>query len=275
VQRSLHLVEVDIFQLAYRSCRPHQERIADYYMSGRPRFEWEKLREKMLIDNDQTMINVCASCGLNILAEAEGCKIRIEGLTTFLGIIAGLDPQTRLSGFSFSDDILTKDDTRVLHEEVERLSETLNEVMWPVAQLFEDDEPCPDPSSSRGALFYEFEGGNQMTIVYSNRGYTVGIGREGIMVSESLGTVLPERFVRLWKDGANVYGETIGERHMPFLPVENELPAWDDSPVFAASELRLIELPLLDIYADVVESLLVFSSVALANNTGLRISAVG
>lgn len=271
MHRSLHLIEIDIFQLAYRACRPFQERIADYYMSGRPRFEWEKLREKMLMEGDSGMVNVCASCGLNILAEAEGCKVRVEGLTTFLGIVAGLVPQTRLVGFSFSDDVLSRDDTRVLHEEIERLSLTMTEVMWPVAQIFVGGEPLLDEAASCGVQFTEFLGGEAMTVLYSNRGYTVGLDKDGLVVAESLGSAMPERFVRVWKDGANVYGETVGGRLFPFMPIENELPAWDDSPIFASSELRLVELPLLDIFADVVESLLVFSSVALANNTGLRV----
>jgi hypothetical protein len=273
--RSLHLVEIDIFNIPYRPCRPYQERIADYYNSGRPRFEWEKIRQKMLMEGDQAIVRVCSPCGLNILGDAEGCKIRIEGLTTFLSIVSNLSPQNRLSGFSFSDDLLSRDDTRILHDELERLSGELTDMKWPVAQLFLDDEPQPDPTGMRGALFYEFEGGDLMTVVFSNKGFTVGIGRDGLEVTESSGTNLPERFTRLWKDGANVYGETVGGRLMPFLPVENELPAWDDSPNFARSELRLIELPLLEIFADVIESLLVFASTALANNTGLKISAVG
>lgn len=275
MHRSLHLIEIDIFPLTYRSCRPYQERIADYYMSGRPRFEWEKLRQKHLMEADQTISHICAGCGLNILTVVEGCKIKVEGLTTFLGIVSGLDPQTHLSGFTFSDDLLGRDDTQVLHDEIERLSQSLRDVMWPVAQILECDEPRPDPTGLRGPLFFEFEGGEAMTVIFSNRGYTVGIGREGIEVHESVGAKLSERFTRLWKDGANVYGETLRGRILPFPPIENELPAWDDRPIFVPSELRLAEVPLLEIYADLVESLLVFSSVALANNTGLRVSSIG
>ncbi len=275
MSRSLHLVEIDIFHVAYRPCRVYQERIADYYLNGRPRFEWERMRHRMLMQGDETIKNVCESCGMNILGDAEGCQIRIDGLTTFLGIVNQLEPHNHLMGFSYADDALSRDDTQRLHEEVERLSGSLGDVKWPVGQIFKGGEPLPDPNGFRPALFYEFEGGEQMTPVYSNRGYTVGVARDGLVVCESLGEVMPERFCRLWKDGANVYGETIGGRMMPFLPVENEVPAWDDSPLFSSSELRLIELPLVEIYADAIESLLVFSSVALSNNTGLRFSQVG
>lgn len=275
MHRSLHLVEIDIFQIGHRACRGFQERIADYYNNGRPRFEWERLRQKHLMERDQTIVGVCAGCGLNVLADAEGCKVRIEGLTTFLGILSAVDPNHQLGGFSFADDTLSRDDTRQLHDELERVSEALADVKWPVAQIFVNGEPRPDPIGMRPALFYEFEGGDRITTIYSNKGFTVGLGRDGIEVDESTGTNLPERFTRLWKDGANVFGETIGGRMMPFLPVGNELPAWDDSPMFTRSELRLIELPLLDIYADAVDSLSVFSSVALSNNVGLRVTAVG
>lgn len=273
--RSLHLVEIDIFPIAYRPCRLFQERIADYYNSGRPRFEWEKMRQKHLMEGSTAILEVCGGCGLNVLADAEGCKVRIEGLTTFLGIVSTLEPENRLVGFSFSDDALSHSDTLNLHEELERLSQVLADVKWPVAQIYVDGEPRPDPTGMRAALFFEFEGGERPTLIYSNRGFTVNLGRDGLEVDESTGTNLPERFSRLFKDGANVFGETVGGRLMPFLPIENELPAWDDTPMFGRSEIRVIELPLLDIYADVIDSLSVFSSVALSNNVGLRFSAVG
>lgn len=273
--RSLHLVEIDIFQVAYRACRTFQERIADYYNSGRPRFEWEKLRQKHLMEGDQTIVGVCASCGLNVLADAEGCKVRIEGLTTFLSILNTIDPHHQLGGFSFADDVLSHNETRHLHDELERISQVLLEVKWPVAQIFVNGEPRPDPTGMRAALFYEFEGGSGVTTIFSNKGFTVGLGRDGLEVEETGGVNLPERFSRLWKEGANVYGETVGGRMMPFLPVGTELPAWDDTPMFSRSEIRVIELSLLDIYADVIDSLSVFSSVALSNNVGLRITAVG
>lgn len=272
--RSLHLVEIDIFQVAYRACRVHQERIADYYNSGRPRFEWEKLRQKHLMEGDRTIVDVCGGCGLNVLADAEGCKVRIEGLTTLLSIVNSIDPHHHLGGFSFSDDVLSRDETRHLHDELERISQVLADVKWPVAQIFVNGEPRPDPTGMRAALFYEFEGGTRVTTIFSNKGFTVGLGRDGLEVEESSGVNLPERFSRLWKDGANVYGETVGGRMMPFLPVGTDLPAWDDTAMFTRSEIRVIELPLLDIYADVIDSLLVFSSVALSNNVGLRITAV-
>lgn len=270
--RSRHLLEIDIFQVAYRPCRPYQEQIADFYNSGRPRFEWEKMRQKFLMEGNSAIVDVCASCGLNILAEMEGCRIRLDGLTTFVGIVAGLEPNTRLIHYSFSDDVLSRDETRTLHDEMERLSQSLSEVIWPVAQMYENGEPLPDPDGTHATLFYEFEGGDQMTVIHTNRGFNVGLSRDGLMVVDRNGQTMPERFSRMWKENASVYGETIGGRQMPFLPVDNELPAWDDSHAFAHSEIRVLELPLLEVFADVVESLTVFSSVAVTNNTGLRFS---
>ncbi|MBM3464087.1 MAG: hypothetical protein FJX76_18480 [Armatimonadetes bacterium] len=272
---SLHNVEIDIFQVPYRPCRAYQERIAEYYMSGRPRFEWEKMRQKFLMEGNQDIVRVCAPCPMNILGTGEGCKIGVESLASFLGMLSHLRPETALTRFMFHDDLLSYEDVKVLWQEFETLNEVLAEVSWPIAQAYDDGVPRP---SSAGGLrkveYYEWEGGEE-NIIYSNAGYMVGIGRDGIVVRESLGKTLPERFNRLFKEGANVFGETVGNRVMPFMPIDDHLPAWDDSGPFIATELRFHMVPVTEIYGDILETFLVYAPTALEHGAGLKITAVG
>jgi hypothetical protein len=274
LERSLHLIEIDIFQIAYRPCRPFQERIAEYYQSGKARFEWDKMRQKNLIEGDQNIVRVCATCNLNLLQGMEGCKIRVEGLNTFVAMLARLRPDTVMTRYNFSDDLLGYDDTRDLLHELRELADWLPTVAWPVAQIFDRGQPRASGSQLRPYEFYEWEGSGE-TFIYSNPGYSVCLGKDGIIVRESLGAALPEVFLRVWKDGASVFGETIGGRLMPFLPVENLLPSWDEAGPYVMSELRFIEMSAMDIFGDIVESLLVWAPTALDHNTGLKISQVG
>lgn len=273
--RSLHQLEIDIFSIPYRPCRPYQERIADYYNSGRPRFEWEKIRQKNLMEGDQTIVRVCGSCNLNILGEPEGCRIQVENLNIFLGAVSALIPQTMLTRYTFQDDLISPEETRYVHQEFKTLSEALANETWPIAQIFDDDEPRRSkPGSIRPYETFEWAGNEDDTIIFSNAGYTVAIGRTGIVVRESLGEPLPESFVRLWKQSASVFGETVGGRRVPFLPIKECLPAWDDSRQFVPSELRYLDLSLLEVFGDVVDSFIGFSSVAMSHNAGLKVSAL-
>lgn len=273
--RSLHQLEIDIFGIPYRPCRPYQERIADYYNSGRPRFEWEKIRQKNLMEGDQTIVRVCSSCNLNILGGPEGCRIQVENLNVFLGAVSGFIPQTLLTRYTFEDDILSAEDTRLLNLEFKALAEALAGETWPVAQIFDEDEPRPSkPGSIRPFETYEWGGNDEHTFIFSNAGYTVAIGRTGLIVRESLGDAMPESFVRLWKEGASVFGETVGGRLVPFLPIKECLPAWDDSRTFVPSEIRFQEQPFLEVFGDLVDSFIGFSSVAISHGAGLKVSAL-
>lgn len=271
---TLHLVEIDIFQIPFRPCRQYQEKIADYYLSGRPRFEWEKMRQKLLIEGNRAIEQVCSGCRLNLMNEAEGCKIRVESVTSFMAMVGQVRPESKLVSFTFNDDLLDTDETRMLYDEIEYLAEELKERTWPVAQVMDGGMPRRNESGIRQTVFYEWVGGEAETFIYSNPGYTVAISSEGLVVRESLGADLPERFQRLWKDGASVYGETQGGRIMPFLPIEDQLPAWDESGMFTETSLQFTEAPALDVYGDVVESLLVYAQAAIEHNVGLKISLV-
>ena len=271
--RTLHQIEIDIFGIPYRPCRPYQERIADYYNSGRPRFEWEKIRQKNLMEGDQTIVRVCGSCNLNILGGPEGCRIQVENLGIFVGAACAMIPQTSLVRYTFQDDIISAEDTRFLHQEFLALAQALASETWPIAQIFDDGEPRPSKAGSiRPHETFEWGGNDEHTFIFSNAGYTVAIGRTGIVVRESLGEPMPDSFSRLWKEGASVFGETVGGRIVPFLPIKECLPAWDDSRRFVPSELRYMELPLLEVFGDIVDSFIGFSQVAISHNTGLKVS---
>lgn len=274
--QSLHLIEIDIFRVPTRPCRHYQERIAEYYLSGKPRFEWDKMRQKNLMEGDLAIERVCETCNLNLLGGAEGCKIRVEGLDSFLRMLAQIRPETTLTRYSFADDLLGRDDAEAVYDEFQVLSELLVGVTWPVAQIYDRGEPRPNSSGGmRRNEYFEYQGGDEETFIYSNSGYAVALARDGLVVRESLGAALPERFVRLWKDGASVFGETVGRRVLPFLPLEDQLPAWDDSGPFFPTELRFEELPALEIYGDIVETFLVYAPAAAHQNTGLKITQVG
>jgi hypothetical protein len=273
MKRSQHRVDIDIFNVPYRNCRPYQERIADYYRDGRPRFEWEKIKQNMVLRGDDTVEVVCAPCPLNLMQTVEGCGIVVEGLTTFMGVMSHAKPDSMLVRYSYSDDVLTSDDARLLHRELEKLTPLLETMRWPVAQMFDrNGEPRMEEGNVERYAMIEWEGGEAETFIFSNAGYTVAVGESGIIVRESLGDAPPQRFKRLVKVGANVYGETVDGQELPFRPVEECTPAWETGPVFGFGELRFVEMSLWEIFRDVVESLLVFSSVAMQHNTGLKIA---
>ena len=267
---SLHDVEIDLFGFVYRPCRLYQERIADYYLNGKPRFEWEKLRQRRLVSGDGTQLRVCTPCPLNVLAEAEGCKVRIEALSSFLAVVSTLRPGSLLSRYSFTDDLLSLDDTALLLEECQVLARVLEHATWPVAQLYDGQEPRRSKTGMRELVFIEWDGSEE-TFIYSNPGYSLALTREGILVRESSGEVMPERFARLWQESASVWGETIGGRTLPFIPTSDQVPAWDGKGMFSRSQIRFLEMPVLQIYADVVDTLSVFSQTAVDHQVGLRI----
>jgi hypothetical protein len=274
MQRIVHEVELDIFRFDYRPCRVYQERIADYYQDGKPRFEWERLRQKRLVQGDQVMERVCGPCPFNLLDTAEGCKVRIESLPAFITALAHLRPSTPLIAYTFSDDILGLDDTALLCTELQAVARDFASTTWPVAMFYDRDEPRRTKDGSLRELDFVEWDGNEETFLYSNPGYTIALTEQGLLVRELDGDVLPNRYRRLWQESAAVWGETMQGDTLPFIPRSHQVPAWDSSGPFSRTQLRFVEMPLLGIYADVVDTLSAFGEVALAHHIGLRIHRI-
>jgi len=268
---SLHDIEIDIFGFPYRPCRRYQEKIADYYLDGKPRFEWERLRQRRLVQGDGVQERVCGPCPLNLLASAEGCKARVEALTSFQAVVAHLRPGSLVASYASQRDVLDPEATAALATECQQLARFLEDKTWPVAQLYDGHEPRRSKDAGlRELVFIEWDGSEE-TFIYSNPGYSLSLCHEGLLVRDSDGAQMPERFARLWQESASVWGETIGGRVIPFIPRSDQVPAWDNRGLFTRTQIRFLEMPVLQIYADVVDTLCVFSQTAVEHLCGLAV----
>ena len=48
----LYQIQIDTFSVPHRHCRAYQERIIDFYDTGKPRFAWEKIRQEFILQQD-------------------------------------------------------------------------------------------------------------------------------------------------------------------------------------------------------------------------------
>lgn len=273
--RSVHEIKIDIFRVSHRSCRPYQERIVDFYEDGRPRFEWEKIRHKHILAGDPAIAEICTPCPLNIYQDVEGCTGRVDGLNIFIRVLSAFKPDSAFLGLSLAEDLLDLDTIKKLLVEVEEICDLLQSLKWPVAQVLWEGQPVTYQhiDGTPRELFYEWEGVEEETFPYGNEGYYWGRSQEGIVVKEIFGERVPYIFLRLWKDGRGVYGETLDHQVLPFVPVSGALPAWGDIDPSRNSELVASELPASIVFRDVLDSFMTFGKVAVRNVTGIQLRA--
>lgn len=245
-------------------------------MDGRPRFEWEALRHKMILDNDQTVVQVCASCPLNIMQGAEGCKSTLYGLDIFLAAVARLAPDSPWANLELDSTALNAAVTRELLGDLQELEVLFGSTTWKVAQLFEDGEPALhyfDDGSSRPKIF-PWNGEAPPHLINANEGYQLFLCAHGLVVKSNFDDPIPHVFVKLTREPGGVTGTTAQGETIGFNMSMARYPEWDKENPRGYGELRLVDMNAAEVFRDTLDMLMVFTGVASQAETGVIINPV-
>lgn len=275
--KTYHRIKIDIPRVSYRTCRPYQEKIDDFYESGKIRFQWDMIKQAFLLGQDSTLPVICSQCPLNIFQQPEGCQGDIVGLNIFLKVLARFKADAELLKYQLFDDILDIDGTRNLLNDMLESREYLEKLDWPVAQVHFKGVPVTYTGEDGIArnIFYEWDGEEEETYPHGQEGYFWGRSQEGIVVKDNFGNKMPFVFNKLYKEGFGVYGASADGRVHTFVPVMGHFPSWDDVEPGRQSELMATEIKASLVFGDILDILRLFSQEALKNNTGLSILSLG
>jgi hypothetical protein len=269
--RTLHKVEIDFASVPYRACRPFQEKLStDYGQNGKLLFEWDKMRERFYVHGLPAILNTCTPCPMNVFGGIEGCKGEVEGLTTFLKVLMHLKPDSSIFKHRFQNEYMVHDETRTFIAELHRVVELMASSEWPIAQVLMNGY-AKEVDGPRGFMYYEWEGDEDETFIFSNDGYSVGIAKDGLVVKDASGARQPFYFTSLSRTQTRVVGETGEGQSIAFDPVRDCQPAWDEEPEYVDTELVFTRVMASDLFSDVLQVFSTCGEIALKHNTGLRI----
>lgn len=268
-----HKIKTDIYRVSYRTCRPYQEKIDDFYDNGKIRFQWDMIRQAYLLADDQTLPAICGQCPLNIRLVCEGCQIEIDGIPTFMNVVTKYMPESILLNYKLQDDILDMDVVRQLYNEMIEFEKLLDTIDWPVAKVLTNGSPVlyPDENGRESELFYPWEGEEDDTYPQGSEAYYWGRNKSGILVKDSFGNKAPYPFVRLYKEGFGVYGVSETGKLHTFVPVMGKFPSWNNADGYGGQELVAAEEKASVVFRRQLDTIIVFAEEAMKNNTGLVI----
>ena len=267
----LYQIALDILPVGGRPCRFYQERIAEYGMDGRPRFEWEAMRHRMILYGDPAIAQVCAPCPLNLMQGPEGCRGTIEGFDVFLRAVARLVPESPWSDLPLDQEPLSAERTRALYRDLANLERVFSSSPWKVAQLFRHGVPVVEefPDGSTRPRLYTWNGESPPHLISSNEGYQLFLCPRGLIVKAHYEDPVPHVFLKLWRDGAGVFGQTPQGETVGFQMTMARYPEWDPDEPRAAGEIVVTELPAAEVFRDSLDMLSVFAGVAGEAETGI------
>lgn len=269
-------IYLDIFKVPFRPCRPYQEKIADYTETGRARFEWEKIYQRWMIFRDPEIAGLCGPCPMNLFPAPLGCEGRIPGLKSLWTFLEGVEPESALLKLRDRGRALEFEEVEGLSEEMRNIPAAISLFQWPVAQVFFLEQPVfvEGLLSTAIPLLFEWNGLEGPGYQYSSEGYLLGRTREGIILRETTGELLPQTFRRLWRESGAVFGETLeGEETM--IPAFNgALPAWDSIDPLRDSQLAALEIPASEAFSRPLNILRAFMETSLYGKTGFGIRSV-
>lgn len=242
-------------------------------MDGRPRFEWEAMRHRMILYGDPTIAGVCASCQLNLMQEAEGCRGTLENFEVFLRAVARLAPESPWATLPLEPDPLSAEATRHLYRDLANLETVFASNPWKVAQMFRHGAPLLDefPDGSSHPRLHPWNGESPPHLISSNEGYQLFLCPHGMIVKANFEDPVPHVFVKMWRDSLGVYGQTAQGETIGFQMAMARHPEWDPEAPRAEGELLLTELPAAQVFRDTLDMLAVFSGVAGEAETGILI----
>lgn len=270
---SSHEIGVDILAVEGRPCRPYQERIEEYAMDGRPRFAWEVLRSRWILGQDPAIVEICASCPLNIFQGAEGCRGTVEGLDLFFKAVGRIAPDSPWNDFPLDGRPVDSGTNRRLHAALAELEERFEGTPWTVAQVYRDGRPLVELLSDGTSRprFYPWNGEAPPEIITSNTGYQVFLCPHGLIVKATYEDPVPHTFRKLWRDESGVFGQSAGGETVGFQMSLAHYPEWDPEEPTAPGELVMSELPASQVFRDPLDVLSVFTGVAQEADTGIWI----
>jgi len=267
-------VEINISQVPNRFCRYYQEQIYEYSANGRARFEWDRIRQEYILNNNPAILEICDPCPLNILLDVEGCKGELFEFGTFLRALSIIKSDSLLLQKSTLNCEFSNEETAELIQEMEFLQEHGQMAGWPVAQVFySNGSPTVSENSIRfnNLVFYEWSGEEDDIFFISNKGYHIGMTGEGIILKKNYGETLPDPFLSLARKGFRVVGQTLSGKTIPIPRNRTKLPEWFPGDPEADTELRFTTLPISDVFRDVFNMLIVYGQMALQHYTGINV----
>lgn len=277
---------LEIFNYTFRPCRYAQETIYDYHMDGRPQFEWEFLRQLWILEGDPRIIDFCADCPVNIMGEVEGCKCQVDNLDIFFRALNELVPDSLWARFPRDGTPAPSHQIAALLADLFGLKAKLAELTWPVALPKENGRPYfeprdeseaePDPANptvAEGALqFYAWNGEGPPGLIFLNEGYSLYLSRHGIMVKPAGQDPIPYVFRRLWREDMGVFGEDSRGEQIGFDVLSGRYPNWGASNE-SGTELHFESMPANQVFAELLDLLEVYCSIAEEFELGLLIKA--
>ncbi len=269
--QTYHRLKLDISRVSYRICRPYQEKIDDFYESGKIRFQWDMIRQAYLLKSDQTLPAVCYNCPLNIRLLPEGCQTELENMPIFMNVVAAYMPEAVILNYNLEYDVFDIDVTRQLYNDLLELEKILENVDWPTAQVMLSGEQIliEDEDGNLTELFYPWEGYEEDTYPEGNEAYYWGRSKNGIVVKDSFGNKAPFTFTKLYKEGFGVYGMAdTGQLHT-FIPVMSKFPEWTNRNGIGGNELVISHQKASKVFTRHLNNLIVFAEEAMKNNTGI------
>lgn len=269
-----HEVMLDIVPVANRPCRPFQERIAEYALDGRPRFEWESMRHRFILQGDPTILHVCTPCPLNVFTGPEGCKGRVDGLETFVRAVGRICPDSSWVSLPLDGSLVDLALARQLHAEVPALEEAFATYAWPAARVFRDGQPLEEelPDGSSRPVYFAWNGEGPPSLVASNDGYQIYMSAHGLIVKATYEDPVPATFRKLWREERAVYGLTTDGQTIGFQMSLARLPEWDPQlPQGSRGELVMGEMPAATVFRDPLDIMEIYVGLALDADTGFWI----
>lgn len=267
-------VEINISQVPNRMCRFYQEQIYEYSATGKARFEWDRVKQDHILRGDPTIEQICGPCPLNILLDVEGCRGELYEFEIFIRAITLVKPESMLLQKSLLNASFDMEETKELIEELQNLQEQGQMITWPVAQVFyPNGSPAVSENSFKfgNMLFYEWSGDDEDVFFTTNRGYHIGLSREGIILKKNYGENLPEPFLNLSRKGFRVVGQTVSGKVVPIPINRTKLPEWFLEAPDEDSELKFTELPISQVFQDIFNMIIVYGETALQHYTGINI----
>jgi hypothetical protein len=270
---SEHLIILDVFSFPLRNCRIYQEKIADFYESGKSRYEWEKIRQSYILTQNQAIINICAPCPLNLLQQAEGCRYKIQGLTTILAIINQIKPDSLFLNYDYYNTRLDRDDTLALADELKNLKINLNNQPWSAAEVKELANPfLPVTDENKPLAIYPWDGipeGNW----FAQKDYSLlGIAAEGLLLKDTRDDDPPLVLSRIFKEGESLYGENLEGKFIPLSHSAYSFPVFEDYS--QEIEIKHAKISLAQAFEELLNTLETFLETAVKSRIGIEINSL-
>lgn len=272
-----HRLELDIFNVPFRPCRGPQEQIYEFYHDGKPRFEWDRLRQNWIFVQNEAILEYCEPCPMNIFQDVEGCKGNVEYLEPFLRAVAEVAPDSPLNELPLDGTPVTVEENRAIRADLEAVEKALRARMWPVAQVQRPDGPLREyfPDGGNRLLFFPWTGEGPPSLISVNEGYQIFLSQHGLIVKATYEDPVPTTFRKLIRQGRGVSGESTSGDVIGFQMSLARLPSWDPQDKDAEGSLEMTAYPADEVFREQLDLIEVFTGLAVQAETGILVSPVG